>query len=639
MKPIRVLFLEDQMADVELMLYELHRADLEPEWRRAETEAEYLACLEDSPDIILADYTLPQFDGLRAIQLLRQKGLDIPLIIVTGSISEEVAVACIKQGAADYLLKDRLTRLGTAVVQALEQRRLRREKWRAEEALRKSERRFRSLIENISDLLVALRPDGAIHYASPSCERLLGYAPEALTGKNLLDLVHPDDRPAVWERVLRLAPPDVVLGPVEVRLCGRDDTWHTLETTGRNLLDDPAIGGIILSLRDISDRKMLEAQLRQVQKMEAIGRIAGSIAHDFNNFLIAILGYSELLLGHPEYPDEFRQDVEAIKQAAQRAAGLANQLLTFSRKQISRPQHIRLDEVVSEMEQMLSKLLGPTIQVTLLSDAEPNPVYADPGQIEQVIINLALNARDAMPQGGTLTVETANLFLDEAYSRRHLDVRPGHYVLLAVSDTGIGMTEEVRARIFEPFFTTKEKGKGTGLGLSTVYGIIHQSGGHIWVYSEPGQGSTFKVYLPYEEPVRVAEEPLLQEEEVRRGEETLLLVEDDEVAREIGRRVLLQYGYTVLVAEHPEEALAISRRHEGPIHLMVTDVIMPGMNGRELAERLSGERPEMKVLYISGYTDQAVVRHGILEAGHPFLQKPFTPALLARRVREVLNGP
>jgi signal transduction histidine kinase/CheY-like chemotaxis protein len=391
--------------------------------------------------------------------------------------------------------------------------------------------------------------------------------------------------------------------------------------------------------REVTERRQLEEQLRQSQKMEAVGQLAGGVAHDFNNILVVILGYSELLLErHLEANHPWRREIEQIQKAGERAAALTRQLLAFSRKQIFQLEILNLNEIVADIETMLQRLIGEDIGLTTVLDPALAPVKADRGQIEQILLNLVVNARDAMPQGGKLTLETANAELDQAYALHHLDVKPGAYVMLAVSDTGIGMSAETQARIFEPFFTTKEAGKGTGLGLATVYGIVQQSGGTVWVYSEPGHGTTFKIYLPRLVKAISSSEP----DEVRpasaQGSETVLLVEDEVIVRELVRKVLTTQGYTVLEVSDGPAALQLNERHPGPIHLLLTDVVMPHMSGREVAEYLGPLRPQMKILYMSGYTDDAIIRHGVLEPGVDLLQKPFTPVNLARKVREVLDS-
>jgi signal transduction histidine kinase/CheY-like chemotaxis protein len=377
-------------------------------------------------------------------------------------------------------------------------------------------------------------------------------------------------------------------------------------------------------------------QLRQAQKMEAIGRLAGGVAHDFNNLLTIIRGYSRLLLdrasGH-----EFRGSLERIDDAAERAASLTSQLLAFSRRQVLQPKVFNLNALVQNLEKMLRRLISEDIEMRTVLAANLGSVRADRSQIEQVIMNLVVNARDAMPSGGKLTIETSNVYLDEEYARAHQTVVPGHHVLLAVSDTGAGIGQENLARIFEPFFTTKEMGKGTGLGLSMVYGSIKQSGGNIWVYSEPGRGTSFKIYLPLVNSLPEAHSLEQPAASSHRGTETILLTEDDEQVRELAREALVASGYSVLVAEKPHAAINICRTHKAPIDLLLTDVVMPGLGGRELAAEVATLRPEMRVLYMSGYTPQAILHHGELDANTFFIQKPFTPSSLAAKIREVLN--
>jgi signal transduction histidine kinase len=387
------------------------------------------------------------------------------------------------------------------------------------------------------------------------------------------------------------------------------------------------------------ERAALQEQLRQSQKMEAIGKLAGGVAHDFNNLLTVIQGYGELILNSVDQNSPLRQDVQEIINASERASSLTRQLLAFSRKQVLQPKVLDLNTHVSNMDKMLRRMIGEDIELVTLLAENLGRIKADPGQIEQVILNLALNAKDAMLKGGKLTIETANVKLDESYAHSHIGVTPGHYVMLSVSDNGVGMTPEIKERIFEPFFTTKEKGKGTGLGLSTVYGIIQQSGGNVWVYSEPGVGTTFKIYLPVIEEGRDSIQSLAVSTKPLQGSETILLVEDEEMVRKLACTVLQKYGYTVLEAPNGEEALRIVQGQNGnPIHLMVTDVVMPGMSGRQLADRLGSLWPEMKVLYMSGYTDNAIVHHGVLDPGIAYIQKPFAPNALTSKVREILDG-
>jgi len=400
-----------------------------------------------------------------------------------------------------------------------------------------------------------------------------------------------------------------------------------------------AVKRALQEAQEKAERKQLEQQLRQAQKMEAIGQLTGGIAHDFNNMLTVILGYSELLLKSLPTDAPLRDHVEQVKEAGERASLLTKQLLAFSRKQVLQPKVLDLNAVLTNMDRMLQRMIGEDITLV----AVPSPglwrVYADPSQVEQVMMNLAVNARDAMRNGGKVTIETANVELDDAYAREHVSVQPGPYVMLAVSDTGCGMDAETQARIFEPFFTTKEPGKGTGLGLSTVYGIVKQSRGYIWVYSEVGRGTAFKIYLPRGEGAVETVEPGVAPAKTVRGSETILLAEDDHAVRALLRSTLQEHGYTVLEAHHGKHAIQVCEQHAGPIHLLVTDVVMPEMSGREVAEHLKPSRPNMKVLFMSGYTDKAIVHHGELDPGTAFLQKPFTPDALASKVREVLDAP
>jgi two-component system cell cycle sensor histidine kinase/response regulator CckA len=390
----------------------------------------------------------------------------------------------------------------------------------------------------------------------------------------------------------------------------------------------------------VAEREKAEEHLRHSQKMEAIGKLAGGIAHDFNNLLSVVLGYTDLMLAEGQVVDSIRADLAEVRRAGERARELTQQLLAFSRRQMLEPKVLDLNGVLHGMEKMLRRLLGESIELSLLTFTPLQPIKADPGQLEQVVMNLAINARDAMPEGGKLAFETANVELDSAYAVQHPEVVPGPYVMLAVSDTGVGMTAEVRARIFEPFFTTKEQGRGTGLGLATVFGIVRQSGGHLWVYSEPDLGTTFKIYLPQTRSTTEAPPPMEPvASPTLRGSETVLLVEDEAQVRSLVRVVLGKNGYNVLEAQNSGEALLISEQFPAAIQLLLTDVVMPHVSGKKLADRLQLERADLKVLYMSGYADGSVVHHGVLDAGISFLQKPITPDTLLHAVRAVLDAP
>jgi signal transduction histidine kinase/CheY-like chemotaxis protein len=425
------------------------------------------------------------------------------------------------------------------------------------------------------------------------------------------------------------------LGDAAARVAVPDEPdlahWPTRLGIALNvLLDD-------LAFR-VSEREKAEERLRQAHKMEAIGKLAGGIAHDFNNMLSVILGYSEMSIFALAEGDPIRADLQEIQRAAERARELTRQLLAFSRKQILEPKVLDLNQTLHGLSNMLRRLLGEGIELNLATHTRIGKIKADPSQLEQVVMNLSVNARDAMPKGGKLTIETRDVELDAEYAAQHPDVLPGPYVLLAVTDDGVGIPPGDGARIFEPFFTTKPKGVGTGLGLSTVQGIVRQSGGHIWVYSEPERGATFKIYFPRHQLPTDAPAAQAVGAQIARGWETILLVEDDEQVRALTRIVLARNGYNVLEAQSPGEAIIVCEKYPAKIHLVLTDVVMPRMTGKELAERIGPTRPQMKVLYMSGYTDDAIVHHGVLDAGVAFLQKPLTPDALLRKVRDVLGS-
>ena len=628
----------------------------------------------------------------------------------------------------------------------------------SEEALRKSEERFRALVENSSDGVCLVDRSGTIRYASPSSERVLGWRPDERQGRSIFEKAHPDEIDHVRAFFAQCLASAAVPVTLEARGLHRDGGWRLVEVVAANHLDDPAVGAVVVNFRDITQRRraedsvsaaarqfravfdgaldamviaddegryvevnaaacglyglshsallghwigdfvapgldvaavwaafrregrakgelrivrpdgrvrelefaasadflpgshlavfrdvtqrhQLEEQLRQAQKIEAVGRLAGGVAHDFNNLLNVITGYGQMLFRRLSDGPE-REKTRAILQAADRAAGLTRQLLAFSRKQVLEPKVLDLNVVVAGMDEMLRRLIGEDIELQAELAPGLGRTRADPGQLEQVLMNLVVNARDAMPRGGRVTLETANAEMDESYVRDHLGARAGRYVTLAVRDTGLGMDAETQKHIFEPFFTTKEKGKGTGLGLATVYGIVKQSEGYIWVDSAPGAGTTVKIYLPWvdAEPVEKGpQRPVVPEEVPPRGTETVLLVEDEEMVRRMTREVLEGAGYRVLEAASGFEALRVSASHTGRLDLVLTDVVMPGMSGRELAERLAPVRPGMKVLYMSGHTDDAIFHHGVTQAGTGFLQKPFTPDALERRVRDLLG--
>jgi two-component system cell cycle sensor histidine kinase/response regulator CckA len=508
------------------------------------------------------------------------------------------------------------------------------ERKRAEEALVK----LRQAVDTSGEVVFMTHRNGVITFVNPEFTRLYGYTEAEVVGKvtpRILksETMKPEHYASFWKTLLEKR---VAKGEITNRT--KDGRLVTVESSANPILDRHGnITGFLAIQRDVTERKQLEEQFRQAQKMEAIGRLAGGIAHDYNNVLTIVTGYGQLLLEELPEKSPLRLQVAEVLKAAERATGLTRQLLAFGRRQVLAPRVLNLNDVVANLESMLRRLIGEDIELVTTPGRKLGRVKADPGQIEQVILNLAVNARDAMPQGGKLTIETSNTRLDEHYANLHGPVQPGSYVMFAVSDTGCGMDAETQAHIFEPFFTTKEKGKGTGLGLATVYGIVKQSGGYIWAYSEVGRGTTFKIYLPrIHEPVEAAEGAPVESASAG-GSETILVVEDDSAVRSLVRSVLESRGYSLLLAHNGEEALELCRQHEGPIHLLLTDVVMPGMSGRELAERLTPIHREMGVLYMSGYTDDAIVHHGVLDAGMAYLQKPFSPETLAGKVRSVLD--
>ena len=508
----------------------------------------------------------------------------------------------------------------------------------AQENLRRSEMNFRSLVTNAPYGICRCDSTGKILDANPAFLQLLGRATvDEIVGEHIFGLYAQNDRWFALADFLRSAEP---FKGLMAEWKGKDTATTLVRISGRAVADG-GDGGIVFELfaEDVTERRVLEDQLRQSQKMEAVGRLAGGIAHDFNNLLMVISGYSEFLLERLGAEPQLRGPAQEIASAAERASSLTRQLLAFSRKQMLAPRIVNLNEVATENTKMLTRMIGEDIDLVMVPGANLWPVRADAGQIEQVIMNLAVNARDAMPSGGKLTIETSNVTLDEAYARFHAPLPPGDYVMVAISDTGNGMDNETQSHIFEPFFTTKGT-KGTGLGLSTVYGIVKQSGGYIWVHSEVGRGTTFKIYLPRVASTGEAVTHVAVPVEYRKvepGRETILLVEDEPNLRYLARQYLEKQGYRVIEAADGAVAVQIAVAHEGVIHLLLTDVIMPGMNGRELAQRISEIRPNVKILYMSGYTENVIGQNGTLDAGVRLLQKPFNLRDLKSVVREVLD--
>jgi len=510
------------------------------------------------------------------------------------------------------------------------------ERKKKDQALAGSLARLRALMDNANDGISLIDAEGVLIDVNPRMLAILGRSRDEVVGHHIEEFPAQDavaDHPEAFRQAVVRGGGDVLDVPFR-----RRDGKDALVDFSLSVVEIGSERVVLAIGRDVTEYRSLERQLRQAQKMEAVGRLAGGVAHDFNNVLTAIFGYADLVMEDLPADSPSRQDLEEVRKAAQRASALTRQLLAFSRQQVLAPVVLSLNDLVEDIDKMLRRMIGEDVELGLKLTENLGNVRADPGQIQQVLLNLVVNARDAMPKGGRLLIETANADLTEAYAEQHQPVIPGPYVRLAVSDTGMGMTPEIVGRIFEPFFTTKEKGKGTGLGLSTVYGIVKQSSGYVWVYSEPGRGTTFKVYLPRVDAPADARGPV-REAGTLTGNETVLLAEDDESLRRLAKGLLEKLGYRVLEAENAAQALALAGSHKGPIHLLVSDVVMPGASGRELARRLAESRPDTKVLYMSGYTDDAIVHHGMLEPGLSFLQKPFTPGGLARKVREMLDAP
>jgi PAS domain S-box-containing protein len=629
----RLLLVDDNPDDRLLIRRALSREFAELEISEVGDPTSLARAIEAGPyDLVITDYGLGFTDGFTLLESLKSQWPECPVILCTGTLSEEIAVEALRKGLDDYVLKDprRFMRLPAAVRSAIDHARQRA-------AARAAETRYHELFDGAPVGLIRSLPDGRILAANAAAVRIAGYpSVSALLDASVVDLyAEGGDRARV-------------MGALE-----RGESHQNLEIQGRrqdgtviwvsvNVRPVRSAAGAVAhyewSFADITERRQLESQLRQAQKMEAVGQLAGGVAHDFNNLLTVIGGRCYLMLGKLGADDPLRREVELVRGAAERAARLTHQLLAFSRKQVLEPRVLDLNETVSGIEPLLRRLIGEHIEISVIQGPRLAHVKADAGQLEQVILNLAVNARDAMGRGGQLVLETANVTLDAAAARRSPDLEPGAYVMLSVTDSGHGMDAATRAQIFEPFFTTKEVGKGTGLGLATVYGIVKQSGGLIEVESEPGHGASFKVYLPAVQAPVEADEPAKAPGTRLRGSETVLLVEDDPNLRTLAREILTVQGYTVIEAASPLEAIRIHERHADAIHLLLTDVVMPEMNGPQLAVQLQAGRPGMEVLFMSGYTGSALALEGGGEFGGAFLAKPFTPDGLSRRVREVLDA-
>ncbi len=664
MEPLRVLLVEDSLTDAKLVVQALRRTGRTVEFERVETApAMHEALRRAEWDLVISDWSMPHFSATAALAALKETELDLPFIIVSGTVGEDSAVDAMRAGAHDYVLKDKLVRLAPAVERELREWQERSARRQAEHALLASQARFQRLSDSGIIGITIADLDGTIYDANDAYLNMVGYSRSDVRDGTLRwpDLTPPELH-HLAERAREQLEASGVAAAWETEALRKDGSRIPL-LVGAATLEIPRCIAFVLDRsehqraeeekarlgieartqhagRERAERalRLSEEQLRQAQKMEAVGRLAGGVAHDFNNVLSVILGYGGMILGGLKSADPLHADMEEICKAAERAAALTRQLLLFSRQQVVQPKVVDLHEILTGMGKMIARILGEDVELTIVPATSRGRVRVDPSHIEQVILNLVVNARDAMPTGGSLTVETNNLVLSDADASIPLPARPGSYVVMSITDTGIGMDRATQERIFEPFFTTKEPGKGTGLGLSTVFGIVQQSGGKIWVYSEPGQGTSFKIYLP-----RVDAEVDAPRSEVAvttlRGTETVLVVEDEDQVRAIVTSLLRRQGYRVVAAQNAGEALLLCEQHEEPIDLLLTDVVMPKMSGPELARRLSATRPQMRVLCMSGYTDDSVVRHGVIDANMAYLQKPITPQSLAQKVREVLDSP
>jgi two-component system, cell cycle sensor histidine kinase and response regulator CckA len=636
-RPLRVLQIEDSEGAAELVLRALRKGGYDARLKRAEDAPAMQAALgADEWDVITADYNLPNFSAPAALKILQETGQDIPFIVVSGTIGEDLAVEMMRSGANDYVMKDNLSRLVPAIEreirEAIERKKLRL----AQEQAQVSEERLALAIRATQLGTFDYYPRTGTLILSDFAKRHFGLSPDAAVATGtFLGALHPDDRDRV-ERTIANAfrPAGSGSDATEFRTIGIEDgieRW--LSGRGQVFFDNDGqplrLVGVMV---DITEHKTLENQFRHQQKLESVGQLAGGVAHDFNNLLTVINGYAQLILSRLEPTDVLRAPIEQIAAAGDRAADLTRQLLMFSRKQRVEPKKVQLSDVVRDLREILRRVIGEDVELILCLEPGAALVYADPGQLGQVILNLAVNARDAMPKGGRLAIETRCFAVDESFARTHATAVPGEHVMLSVSDTGVGMPAAVKAHLFEPFFTTKEPGKGTGLGLSTVYGIVKQSGGSIWVNSEPGQGTTFDMLFPV--AAGVADQPTqTPADDSPSGDETVLVAEDDAQIRSFVRQVLQDHGYMVLEASNGSEALGIARRHAGPIHLLVTDLVMPKMSGAALAADFTAARPGAPVLLMSGYTG----RSGEPEPNLPFLQKPFSADQLLVEVRRLLG--
>ncbi|RMF69423.1 MAG: response regulator [Calditrichaeota bacterium] len=643
--PLRVLFVEDSEDDVHLLLRELRQGNYEVTWSRVETPEDMRAELARQDwDVIVSDYAMPRFDGRAALNLLKQKELDIPFIIISGTVGEDTVVEVMKSGAHDYVMKDNLTRLVPAIKRELKEAETRKMARQAEEARRISEQRLQLALVGANDGIWDWNIRTGEVYYSPRWAEMLGFEAGEIEPRKeaWMRLIHPKDREAVQNAIDAHFSGLTPVFEVEYRLRTKAGQWKWILTRGKAVERD-ANGSALRAAGtnvDLTERKMLEEQLRHAQKMESIGLLAGGIAHDFNNLLTVILGHVSMELGMARTAAEpnasLIDSLEQIGFAAERAAALTRQLLAFSKRQVLKLEIIEPAKILTNFEPMLRRLIGEHIRLKLEIEPGLGSIRADAALVEQIIMNLVVNARDAMPEGGVLTLHLACVTIGETDRLRQYGAPCGSNVVLSVSDTGVGMDEETRRRIFEPFFTTKPTGKGTGLGLATVYGIVKQLDGYIDVESEKGKGTTMRVFFPTVETPAHAEEKE-KGEQVMGGDETILLCEDEEIVRRVNELILKRGGYTVLVAADGTEALKIAKQGKKKFDLLITDLVMPDISGPQLAKTMLKNRPALPVLFMSGYTADAVNELNTTFDEVEFLNKPFRPNELLTRVRKLLD--
>ena len=633
--PIKVLVVEDSRDDADLLIYALKQAGYEPSCALVQNARGMRTQLaKQSWDLVISDFVIPGFGGMAALKVLLDCGQDIPFIIISGKIGEDVAVEALHAGADDYLLKDRLQRLGPAIDRVLKEASQKRKRTQAEQTLRESEERYRRLVETCPDAMFIIT-EGKLVFANPAAITLLGAtSPVDLIGKPLLDFVDSNYRELVEEHLRQSL--EGLDGPLlEQKMVRTNGNPVLVESTARRIQyhGEPAVQVLC---RDISTRKHLEQQLLNAQKMEAIARLAGGVANDFNNLLTVITGYTGLIRSGLEAGHPLQKDLQQVIQSTERAISLTNQLLAISRKDVAAPEALNVKTVIDQLFPLIRRLMGESVETVANLTEAPFHIRADRGQLETLIINLAVHARESMLHGGAFTIKAENLTLTKPmHNRVHL--RAGDYVLLTLCDTGLGLSEEYQEHLFEPFFGSNEAGKNTGLGLATVYAIVKQHGGQIACTSEVGKGSTFKIYLPAFKTV--LREPVVSPRPPRATDRppVILLAEDEEVLREFAHLILRKHGFHVLTAHDGAEALKVAEQYNGPLDILFTDVVMPRMNGTDLFKRFSEKHPNTPVIFTSGYPRTILVESGLEDNdAYSFLQKPYTTQTLLDKIREVL---